>query len=231
MKETTDLQPIIKKIAKIFRDNKVDYTQSKQIIKEVRETNFLTAPKDRRKGTVKRLSRDEYQSFVNTAYKASPLYGLMLMTLYETAARVDEFTNMDANDLMVEESRIVIKEGKGSKRREVPIEDHLRQALLVHLNGRTKGPLFLTTRNTRFTNRRIQQITKQVGREAGILKKTNPHVLRHTRATQLLEDGMHKDDVRDFLGHEKSETTEIYVRTAAKSLHESFKRVTKENKN
>jgi site-specific recombinase XerD len=226
MENTTNLQPLIKKIAKLFRDGQVNYLQSKHIFKEVRKVNHLKAPKKRGRGTVIRLSRKEYELFINAAFDKSPYTGLMMQTLYETGARVDEFTNLNADDLMLEERRITIREGKGDKRREVPIEEHLLRSLRLHLNGRETGPLFTTTRSERFSNRRIQQVTMEIGKLAGIKKKTNPHALRHTRATQLAEDGMPKDDLKDFLGHEKIETTEIYTKTAASGMERSFRKVT-----
>ena len=223
--EKPELKPIIGQIARIFKKHEINYLQSKYIFKEVRQELLLKAPKGRNRGSVKRLSRAEYENFLNTAYKKSGKTGLMMQVLYRTGARVSEFAKFDVEDIMIEELRITIKEGKGSKRREVPIEPHLFQSLQVHLNGRESGPLFLSNRNERFTNRRIQQIVDEVADEAEI-RHTHPHMLRHTRLTQLAEDGMGLRELMQFAGHEKSETTEIYIRTAASNLDASFRTIT-----
>lgn len=151
---TTGFKYIINLIAKNFAGENVTYSQSQYIFKEVRKKLELK-PEKKNRGTVKRLSRKKYQDFINTAYEKSSQTGLMMQTLFETAARVDEFTNLNADDIYFEELRIVIRSGKGNKRREVPIEEHLVRLLSTHLKERKTGPVFRTQRGTRFTNRRV----------------------------------------------------------------------------
>jgi len=184
-------------------------------------------PGKRIKGTVKRLSRKEYQDFINSAYDKSPKVGVMMQTLFETAARVDEFTSLNANDIYLEERRIIIKSGKGNKRREVPIDEHLVRLLSTHLKKRKSGPIFRTQRMKRYTNRRIEQIVKEVSGLAQIKSiNVTPHTLRHTRATFLAEDGLAKDYLQVFLGHDQPGTTEIYTKTAALDIDRAFRKVT-----
>lgn len=220
-----DLQPAIKEIAKTLRKYYLTYDQSKYVFAEARKLAELTPEKKRSKGTVKRLSKDEKDRFLETAFKSSSLTGLMMLCLYETAARVDEFVKLKPEDLYPTEQKIIIQNGKGSKRREIPITEHLTRSLLVHLNGRTKGYIFETNRHTAFSTRRIQQLVKQVAQDAGIVMNVTPHTLRHTRATLLAEAGMAKDHLQVFLGHEKPETTQIYTYTANIDLQESFSKI------
>lgn len=117
--------------------------------------------------------------------------------------------------------RILKGSGKGSKRREIPIEENL-----VHLKNRKSEPIFRTQRNDRFTNRRIQQIVKELATKAKIESiDITPHTLRHTRATFLAEDGMVKDYLQIFLGHDQSGTTEIYTKTAPLNTDQAFRKV------
>jgi len=223
--EKADFKKIINLIAKNFANQQVTYSQSQYIFKEVRKKLELK-PEKRSKGTVKRMSRKEYQNFISTAYDKSPKVGVMMQTLFETAARVDEFTSLNANDIYFDEMRIVIKSGKGNKRREVPIEENLVRLLSAHLKDRKSGPIFRTQRNDRFTNRRIQQIVKEIATKAKIESiDVTPHTLRHTRATFLAEDGMAKDYLQVFLGHDQSGTTEIYTKTAALNTDQAFRKV------
>ncbi|MFT6002830.1 MAG: integrase/recombinase XerD, partial [Flavobacteriales bacterium] len=60
---------------------------------------------------------------------------------------------------------------------------------------------------------------------AGIKLDITPHTLRHTRATLLAEDGLEKDLLAKFLGHSKTETTEIYTNTANLKLNEKFREI------
>lgn len=223
------LKPIINQIAKNFAKENITYSQSQYIFKQVRKKLELR-PGKKSKGTVKRLSRNEYESFIQAAYDKSSLNGLMMQTLFETAARVDEFTSLDADDIYFDELRIVIRSGKGGKRREVPIEQQLARLLATHLDKRKTGPLFRTQRHSRFTNRRIQQIVRAIAKAAQISSiEVTPHTLRHSRATFLAEGGMGKDYLQVFLGHEQPSTTQIYTKTAAIDTETEFRRVTAEN--
>lgn len=228
MSEQKELKPLINDLVKLFRKYHVDYNQSRYVFKEVRKELGLKAKKNASKGTVKRLSHAELDKFLEAAFKKGPLIGLMMVTLYETGTRVSEFINLQPDDLYSDELRIVIKNGKGNKRREVPITRHLSQALQVHLNGRKVGFLFESNRHHQFTTRRVQQIVKSIAKEAGLQKNITPHMLRHTRATLLAEKGMAKDLLQVFLGHEKPETTEIYTRTAALNVQKGFLEATRD---
>ena len=123
--EKPELKSVIGQIVCIFKKNDVNYLQSKYIFKEVRQELDLKASKGRNKGSVKRLPRTEYEAFLKAAYSKKNNTGLMMQLLYDTGARVSEFTDFQAEDIMLDEMRITIREGKGGKRREVPIEPHL----------------------------------------------------------------------------------------------------------
>lgn len=210
----TPYQDLIKSIARELRKSHIDYDTSKYIFKEARKLAEISPPRSRTTGTVKRMSRKEISEFLEAAYQQSAYTGLMMQTLYESAARVNEFVNIRPTDLY-EEGRLIIQQGKGNKRREVLVPDHLVRSLLIHLNGRKQGYLFETNRHSRYSSRRIQQIVDQVAEAAGIVHlKVKPHMLRHTRATLWIEDGLPKDFVQYQLGHSKPETTQQYTETA-----------------
>lgn len=221
----SNLKPIINSIVKKFAKANIEYGQSQYIFKEVRKKLELR-PKKKQKGSVKRLSKTEYQNFINAAYQKSSLYGIMMQTLFETAVRVDEFTSLNSDDIYLNELRVIIRSGKGNKRREVPIGEHLARLLSAHLKERKYGPVFRTQRNTRFTNRRAQQIVKSIAKNADIHSlEVTPHILRHTRATFLVQQGMGKDYLQVFLGHDRPDTTEIYTKTAAINLDKEFREI------
>ena len=226
----SDVAGAVREITEIARKHHLDYDQTRYVFKEVRKRLGLKPPR-RRRGTVERLSAGEKDRFLQAGFHKSATTGLMMTALYETALRVSEFVDLRASDVLFGEgphgrSRVVVRHGKGQRRREVPITKNLAYALQVHLRDRQRGYLFESNRHGRFTPRRIQQIVKEVADRAALTKRVTPHVLRHTRATLLAEEGMSKDLLQVFLGHEKPETTEIYTYTAALDMQRGFDEAT-----
>ena len=127
---------------------------------------------------------------------------------------------------------ITIEEGKGGKRREVPIRPELARLLVLHIGRRRAGPLFASRekgmgpRPYVYTRQRIGQLVRQVARAAGIGKRIYPHLLRHTMATRLLALGMDITDVQRFLGHDDIASTRLYAETNAATLRRKFDQVT-----
>lgn len=216
----------IEQIVRILRKEQIDYDQSKYLFKKVREALGLRPPRGRSKSqAVKRLASAELEAFMDQARRSSASRLLMMKTLYEGAFRVNEFTSLMATDIRLDECIIVVREGKGDKRREVPITPELANMLALHLKERKHGPLFPAPSGKPYSDRRIQQIVSDLAALASIDMKVTPHTLRHTRATVMAEAGMPKDLIQGFLGHEKPETTEIYTRTAALPLKKEFKKI------
>lgn len=216
------LKPIIQQVARLFRKHRIDYNQSRQIFKDVRKLNELSAPPPKG-GQVEVLSRDELADFLKEAFRASPIKGLMMQTLYDSGLRVDEFCNLRPVDLLVNENRLRVESGKGGKRGYVSLPEPLTRALQIYLNGRTKGYIFESNRHDRYATRSIQYMVQSIGEAAGIPRRVHPHLFRHSKATHLLEDGMRKDFLQSFLRHSKPETTERYVATARPDVQKAFK--------
>jgi len=179
----------------------------------------------RNKGTVKRLSRAELESFINAVFDKSAKVGLMMMVLYETGCRVSEFCELKFDDIYFQEMKIIIRNGKGDKRREVPISKSLTNSLKIWRESSTHDFIFINNRYRKFKSRSIQLIVKELREETGIQLDVTPHTLRRTRATLLAEDGLEKDLLAKFLGHSKTETTEIYTNTANLKLNEKFREI------
>jgi len=147
---------------------------------------------------------------------------LMARPLPEAMLRGSEVVSLQVEDISFEEELMIVRDGKGGKRREVPITDSLARELKLHVDGRNTGPLFQSPRGEGYSARRIQQIVKETAQEAGIQKRVYPHLLRHTMATRLVNGGMPIEHVRKVLGHESIDTTRIYAETATESVQESY---------
>ena len=214
-------------IADVLMREGLDYTQTKAVFKQARAKAGLRAPKENR-GSPARLTLEEELRFIDQAYAQSGQVGLMMQALLETGTRVSEFVGLRVEDVSLAERAIVIEDGKGGKRREVPMRPELARLLALHIGRRRSGPLFVSRqkradgRPPAFTRQRIGQMA----RGAGIGKRIYPHLLRHTMATRLLAIGLDITDVQKFLGHEDIATTRIYAETSVAMLRRKFDRVT-----
>jgi integrase/recombinase XerD len=216
-----DPQKDAKRIARILQNGEYDYDGSKYVFKLARQRAGLKPP-DTRSGTVDRLKQEETEAFIDAAYGQDGRRGLMLRTLLETMLRVSEFVSLQIEDVSFAERLITVRDGKGGKRREVPITQSLARELQLHVGGRNTGPLFQSPRGGNYSARRIQQIVRETAEEAGITKRVYPHLLRHTMATRLVNSGMPIEHVRKVLGHSSVDTTRIYAETETQSVKESF---------
>ena len=157
----------------------------------------------------------------------------MLEMLYGSGLRVSELVNLRADQVDWEENFLRIT-GKGNKTRYVPLGGVAAKALRSYLaharsrllrNGRRADVLFLSNRGERLTRDRIRQIIKERARAAGLPENVYPHILRHSFATHLLENGADLRVIQDMLGHASLATTQIYTHVDQKrlvSLHQSF---------
>lgn len=125
--------------------------------------------------------------------------------------RSNELSMLDVGDIDFEAGTIFVRFGKRAKQRFVPLHSDAAAALEEYLAGRATGPVFLSSRNQRLSNRRLRSLVKDLGRQAGIRKELHPHALRHSFAVALLDAGNNLEVIRDLLGHEDIQTTSIYL--------------------
>jgi integrase/recombinase XerD len=224
----SDPQKDARRIARILRNGNYDYDGSKYVFKLARQEAGLKPPK-KRSGTVDRMTKEETDAFIKAAYEADGRRGLMLRTLLETMLRVSEFVALQVEDVSFAERLLTVRDGKGGKRREVPLSRSLVRELRLHVGGRNTGPLLQSPRGGSYSVRRIQQIVKETAEDAGITKQVHPHLLRHTMATRLVNRGMPLEHIRKVLGHESIDTTRIYAETETESVRKSFDSVIETN--
>lgn len=154
----------------------------------------------------------------------------MLEVLYATGMRVSELINLtlDRVDLNM---KYIIAFGKGSKERIVPLgsvaAEFLQQYLekvrpkLTHA-GRNTNIVFLAFGGHELTRQRFWQIIRVYGRKANINKALTPHILRHSFATHLLDNGADLRSVQELLGHSDISTTQIYTHLTNKRLRDIY---------
>ncbi len=213
-------QQDIRRIAKILRGGNYTYDQSKDLFKAARQRVGLQVAKQK-KGSVDRLTKDEFEAFLDTAYARSGAQGLLIRTLLETGSRVSAFSRMRVEDLSFSELEIRITD-KGDKTRDVPILRSLANELRLHLGGRESGYVFPSPRGGHYSARRLQQLVKEIAAEAGIAKNVYPHLLRHTMAQYLADQGMPENLLQKFLGHEHPASTQVYYEPARTQVKRAF---------
>ena len=141
--------------------------------------------------------------------KSNQLQTIILHLCYACGMRRNEAVELKINDIDLENCLLYIRKGKGKKRRVIPFTKQVKKDIEFFLSvekNKTENLLNITAT-------RIYEEFKKLLKKSGLEnKKFTLHCLRHTIATQLLEQGMELEKVRDFLGHEYLGTTQIYTR-------------------
>ena len=154
----------------------------------------------------------------------------MLELLYATGLRVSELIRVKVDDLVMD-AGFLRTMGKGSKERIVPFGDGASAAIVDyiergrrHFDKHGDLTLFLTNRGRGMTRQSVWlKIVKYV-REAGITTRVSPHMLRHSFATHLLENGADLRSVQMMLGHADISTTQIYTHISRARLQSLYDR-------
>jgi len=182
----------------------------------------LIFPKTPRKLPVV-LSPDEVTRLIEAA--PNLMYRALLMLLYSTGIRRTEASLLKVSDIDSERRVIHIRQGKGSRDRDVPLSPKLLEALREY--WRWKKPkvyLFPSTPGHRglegpISDKVVWYAYKIAASKAGIKKRIGPHTLRHTFATHLLEAGAGLRTIQLLLGHQELKHTTIYLHLSQRHLH------------
>lgn len=161
----------------------------------------------------------------------------IISLLYESAARVTEFTNIKCYELKTTIPATLVLHGKGNKTRIVPVDKSVINLLKEYINTYEINPdeyLFFNSRRQKLTRKGIEYI---VEKHFVIAKENNPelfpetfspHCLRHSRAMHLLENGVNLIYIRDLLGHVSVTTTEIYSKANPEIKRKHIQETTKQ---
>jgi len=136
--------------------------------------------------------------------------------MYSSALRLSETTSLNMSSIDLE-SKLLVVEGKGKKTRYLPVGDCALSAIKSwikvrkEISDKNENALFLNKYGKRISNRSIQQRIIFWCKKKSLNYVINPHVLRHTCATHLLESSGDIRAVQEFLGHQDISTTQIYT--------------------
>ena len=155
----------------------------------------------------------------------------MLELLYATGMRVSELVNVPVKNVDMKMQYVIVM-GKGSKERMLPLgrtalhylEHYLSvvRPQLLHGKPEAAAELFVTGWGGPMTRERFYEIIVEYGKSAGISKRVTPHMLRHSFATHLLNNGTDLRIVQELLGHADISTTQIYTHLDVERLREVY---------
>lgn len=195
----------------------------------------LELPRENKRKLPKALSREEIKILMNHP-DVTDAMGIrdraMLEVLYATGVRRAELSQLELSDLDFNNQTILIREGKGCKMRLVPVGhnalfwtekylDKSRPQLLVEA---TEKALFISGYGTAITPGSISNWMSKLIKELKLADSGGCHLLRHSCATHMLENGCDIRLIQQLLGHERLETTSIYTEVAIKHLKEVYNR-------
>ncbi len=180
------------------------------------------APKSLPKKDVDRLIREVEQS-------GNKRDLAILQVLRHTGIRVGELTALRTSDVTISERKgqLVVRSGKGSKYRVVPLNADARKALSDYLAVRpkhTSDALFLGRRSDRLSPRAVEKTVLKYAHLAR-LEDVTPHTLRHTFGKSALDAGVDLVTVSRLMGHERLETTAIYTTPSAQDLEKAVEKL------
>ena len=175
---------------------------------------------------------DKLIDYLRKSKKNSLRNCTILEVLYSCGLRVSELTNLNISDIFFDDFIIKIL-GKGRKERFVPMSKIVKDMIKDYINSERfntitkKGfedILFLNNRGEKLTRVMIYTILNIAKKGTGIKKKVSPHILRHSFATHLIENGADISSIQHMLGHTNITTTERYLHVSKKHLVDTIKR-------
>ena len=174
---------------------------------------------------------NELEELFNVPDTRTPLGqrdSLILEMLYATGVRVGELVNIKVSDIDLGRRNIIIL-GKGNKERFVTYGEYCEDILKTYLdngrrflNSRSSDYLFLNNNGGQLTDRGVRFILDKLIQKTSINKNISPHMIRHSFATHLLNEGCDLLTVQKLLGHESIKATQIYTHVTTDRLKEVY---------
>ncbi len=156
---------------------------------------------------------------------------LIIEMLYETGMRRAELVGLDDKDVSKTEKQIRVF-GKRKKERIIPIGDALLERILLYKQyrdevfgtNRQEVALFVSNKGKRIGMNAIYNIVRARMSEVSTLSKQSPHVLRHTFATTMLNNGADINTIKALMGHASLAATQVYTHTSIEQMKKAYKR-------
>jgi integrase/recombinase XerC len=153
---------------------------------------------------------------------------LIVDTLYSTGIRRDELINIKLNNVFLNEDLIKVL-GKRNKERLVPVLSGLNKRIKDYLNFRkkidsTSSNLFITNKGKSIGPSLVYRVVKKYFSKVSTKVKTSPHVLRHSFATHMLNNGADINSIKEIMGHSSLASTQIYTKIKLPTIINDYKK-------
>ncbi|WP_429956839.1 tyrosine recombinase XerC [Enterococcus sp. AZ196] len=156
----------------------------------------------------------------------------LLEVLYGSGLRVSECANLKLS-IIDFDNNVLLIHGKGNKDRYVPLGSYAADAILEFIRdgrkrlmdhfGKDHDYLFINHRGEKITSAGIEYVLNQIIKKSSLASDIHPHMLRHTFATHLLNNGADLRTVQELLGHANLSTTQIYTHVTKESLQKNYR--------
>ncbi|GAB4331848.1 MAG: tyrosine recombinase XerC [Flammeovirgaceae bacterium] len=153
------------------------------------------------------------------------LHQLILELMYGTGMRLSELINLQIHNINLQSKTIKVL-GKRKKERIIPISDVVVEMISKYLEIRQKSQescLLLTEKGEPLYPMFVQRLTKEYLRKVSSVERKSPHILRHTYATHLLEEGADLNSIKELLGHSSLAATQVYTHTSLEKLKKVYR--------
>ena len=208
---------------------------------------FVSAPKMETKYPHGLYKEQIEEIFARNAERTDPLQSrdqAILSLLYYSGMRAEELVNLTIQSVSLKE-RVVRVLGKGNKERMVPFSQDCQKALKHYIDNERKEhlklyiaafnkkapdenndnlfpPLFFNARGGKLTTRGLEYILDAIEEKTGLYVGLHPHILRHSFATHLLENGADLRVIQELLGHESINATQVYTHVTEEAMKETY---------
>ena len=198
---------------------------------------FVSAPKTETKYP-HALYKDQIQElFKRNLERTDPLKNrdqAILYLLYYSGMRAAELVGLDVQSVSLKE-RVVRVLGKGNKERLIPFTSDCQKVVKEYIESERKlllkkskalsPALFLNSKGERLTTRGLEYILDTIEEKTGLFVGLHPHILRHSFATHLLENGADLRVIQELLGHESINATQVYTHVTEEAMKETYQNV------
>jgi len=148
---------------------------------------------------------------------ASAYEKLVVISLYTLGLRISELVSIELKDISAEWVRVI---GKGNKQRDVPLIDSTKELIDEYLTINANKKFLFELNDKRLSENSLRYTVNKVFKRVGL--KVSPHQLRHSYATELLNNSASISDVSELLGHSSMATTQIYTKLGSVLKQENY---------